>query len=109
MPNSCREGLKKDNKQMIDSGVIRESDSPYSSPIVVVRKNVGSYRQCIDIRKCNRATCFDSEPMVKPQNTFAKVGNDTVYSKFDMTKGYCQIPMRKEDIGKTSFVTPDGC
>ncbi len=32
-----------------------------------------------------------------------------MYSKFDMTKGYWQIPMRKEDIRNTAFVTTDGC
>ena len=31
------------------------------------------------------------------------------YSKFDLTKAYWQIAVAKEDIQKTTFVTPDGC
>ena len=64
---------------MIESGVIRESDSPYSSPIITVRKNDWSNRLCTDFRKCNRATLFDSEAMVKPEDIFAR--NDTAFLK----------------------------
>ena len=60
--------MKKDINQMIELGVIRESDSPHSSPIVIIRKKDGSARLYIVFRKCNRATYFDSEPMVKPQD-----------------------------------------
>ena len=39
--------------EMLKAGVIEESDSPYSSPIVMVKKKCGSYRTCIDFRKIN--------------------------------------------------------
>ena len=109
IPYSLREELKQDMEQMLDMGVIRKSDSPYSSPIVIVRKKDGSNRICIDFRRVNKLSRFDSEPMIRPQDIFSRISQDKYYSKFDMTKGYWQIPMRKQDIAKTSFVTPDGC
>ena len=109
IPYSLREELKQDIEQMLDMGVIRKSDSSYSSPIVIVRKKDGSNRICIDFRRVNKLSRFDSEPMIRPQDIFSRISQDKYYSKFDMTKGYWQIPMRKQDIAKTSFVTPDGC
>ena len=109
IPYSLREELKQDVEQMLDMGVIKKSDSPYSSPIVIVRKKDGSNRICIDFRRVNKLSRFDSEPMIRPQDIFSRISQDKYCSKFDMTKGYWQIPMRKQDIAKTSFVTPDGC
>ena len=109
IPYNLRESLRNDIEKMIEMGVIRKSDSPYSSPIVIVRKKDGTNRICVDFRQINKVTEFDSEPMVKPQDIFASISEDKYFSKFDMTKGYWQIPMRERDIAKTSFVTPEGC
>ena len=109
IPYSMRESLKEDVDKMLKLGVIRPSDSPYCAPPVIVRKKDGTNRVTVDYRLCNKQTLFDCEPVEKPQDIFARVCKDKVYSKFDMTKGYWQIPMREEDIKKTAFVTPDGC
>ena len=90
-------------------GIIRKADSPYASPVVIVRKPDGSNRICIDYRKLNKVTVFDGEPTANADDIFAKVGKDKYYSTLDMTKGYYQIKMAEEDIMKTGFVTPDGC
>ena len=46
-----RESLKKDIADMIKMGVIRESDSPFASPVVVVKKKDNTNRVCVDYRK----------------------------------------------------------
>ena len=50
-------------QDIMDLGVIEPPISPYSSPIVLVPKKDGSVRFCIDFRKLNKVTEFDSEPM----------------------------------------------
>lgn len=109
IPYNCRESLKKDIKEMEKMGIIRKADSPYASPVVIVRKPDGSNRICIDYRKLNRVTVFDGEPTANADDIFAKVGKDKYFSTLDMSKGYYQIKMADEDIMKTGFVTPDGC
>ncbi len=59
-----RESLRNDMQEMKDLGVIRDSNSPYASPVVIVKKKDGSNRICVDYRKLNKLTVFDPEPKV---------------------------------------------
>ena len=52
------------------TGIARESDSPYASPMVVVKKKDGSNRICVDYRKLNRISVTDSEPMTTAKDLF---------------------------------------
>ena len=93
---------------MLDLGIIRESRSPYASPVVIVKKSDGSNRVCVDYRKVNKLAVFDPEPMPTAEELFQETGNDKFFSKVDLSKGYWQIKVAEEDIPKTAFVTPDG-
>ncbi|KAK3731801.1 hypothetical protein QZH41_007622 [Actinostola sp. cb2023] len=53
---------------LLDSDVIRESKSPYASPVVLVRKRDGSLRICVDYRKINAKTVRDSYPLPRIQD-----------------------------------------
>lgn len=108
LPYRVRETLKEDIKDMLKMGVIRPSTSPYASPTVIVKKPDGSNRICIDYRKLNRISVFDPEPMIKADDLFQKLSGDKYFTKLDLSKGYWQIPVKREDIPKTAFVTPDG-
>ncbi|KAK7091989.1 hypothetical protein V1264_009601 [Littorina saxatilis] len=108
IPFQARESLKKDIDNMLKMGVIRESSSPYSSPVVVVKKKDGTNRVCIDFRKVNKITVFDPEPMPTAADLFRRLTGSKIFSKIDLSKGYWQIPVRGEDIPKTAFATPDG-
>ena len=108
VPYSMRESLKKDIDCMMKMGVIRESNSPYASPVVVVKKKDGSNRVCVDYRKLNKLTVFDPEPMPAAVDLFQKLNGDKFFSKVDLSKGYWQVTIPEVDTPKTAFVTPDG-
>ena len=93
---------------MIKMGVIRESSSPYASPVVVVKKKDNTNRVCVDYRKLNKLTVLDPEPMPTAEHLFQKLSGDKFYSIIDLSEGYWQITIPEEDTPKTAFVTPDG-
>ena len=91
---------------MMDTGIVRESSSPYASPLIVVKKKDGSNRMCVDYRKLNLVTVADPAPMTTAEGLFGKLGKRQYCSTIDLSKGYWQIPVAEEDIHKTAFVTP---
>ena len=108
LPYAVRE-LKEEIEVMLDLGIIRESESPYASPIVIVKKKDGSNCICVDYRKLNKFTLADPEPMTTIEDLFRRLGKTQYFSKVDLRKGYWQIPVSGDDVRKTAFVTPDGC
>ena len=108
VPYSLRESLKKNIADMMKMGVIRESSSPYASPVVVVKKKDNTNRICVDYRRLNKLTVFDPEPMPTAEHLFQKLNGDKYFTRIDLSKGYLQISIPEGDIPKNSFVTPDG-
>ena len=86
-------------------GIIRKRSSPYSSPVVVVKKNDGGNRICVDFRRLNKVTIIDPQPVPSPADSFLGMREDRYFSKLDLTKGYHQIRVHPTDVHKTAFVT----
>ena len=108
LPHPLRDTVHDEVKYILEMQVIEPSESLYASPIVLVKKKDGTNRFCIDFRKLNRITIFDAEPMPNPDDIFACLASDVVFTKLDLTKGYWQIPLKDDIKEKTAFVTPDG-
>ena len=58
---------------MIELGVIERLESPYCSPVIIVKKKDNTNRFCIDFRVLNKITFFDAEPMPSMEQIFAKL------------------------------------
>ncbi|GFS00139.1 zinc finger protein [Elysia marginata] len=69
-PYAMRQTLRDELRKMEDLKIIRKSSSPYSSPVVVVKKKDGSNRVCIDCRRLNKITTCDPQPMTPPADVF---------------------------------------
>ena len=106
LPYAMREDPKNELEDMLSLGIIRQSNSPFASPIV--KKKDKSNRICVDYRKLNKLTVADPEPMTTAEHLLLRLGKSKYYSKIDLSKGYWQIPVAEENIKKTAFVTPDG-
>lgn len=76
---------------MLEAGVIEPSDSPYSSPIVIVKKKDGTNRFFIDFRDINKIIVFNEETIPNADDIFVKLAGCKYVSKFDLSKGYWQL------------------
>ena len=99
---------KEELKETEGQGIIRRSDSPYPSPVVIVQKKGLTIRICPDYRKLNKISIFDPEPMIHANDIITNLGKARYLTKLDLCKGYWQIPMKKSDIEKTAFITEEG-
>jgi transposase InsO family protein len=108
LPFSKREECERLIQQMLSEGIIRESDSPWASPVVLTPKKDGTTRFCVDYRKVNAITRKNSYPVPLVQDVFDAMAGAKVFSTVDLRSGYWQLEMDPESIPKTAFIVPSG-
>ncbi|KAK7504021.1 hypothetical protein BaRGS_00004753 [Batillaria attramentaria] len=94
--------------KMEEMGIIRRSDSPWSSPLHVVPKAGGQWRPCGDYRQLNNATKDDRYSLPHIQDFNNILTGCKIFSKVDLVRGYHQIPMAPSSVAKTAIITPFG-
>lgn len=100
--------VKAEVEKLLEAGVIRESDSSWSAPIVVVPKGDGGKRLCVDYRALNAITRTYIWPMPRVEDILAKLGKAKYFTTLDLRSGYHHIALDKNAIKKTAFCTPFG-
>ena len=108
LPYAYRYEADQQIQEMLANGIITPSVSPWSSPIVLVRKKNGDLRFCVDYRKLNQITVNDSHPLPLISDLLDSVKDAKYFSLLDLRSGYWQIPVAQEDRAKTAFVTQNG-
>ena len=103
-----RTELKELLTDMEKKDVIRPSNSPWASPVVLVRKRDGSHRFCVDYRKLNAVTRKDAYPIPRIDDTLDTLSGACWFSTLDMVSGYWQVEVGEKDREKTAFCTPYG-
>lgn len=94
--------------KLLKKGIIKPSNSPYASPIVLVRKSDGSLRLCVDYSQLNSKTKRDAFPLPRIDESFDALQGAKFFSTIDLASGYHQVAVREQDQAKTAFTTPFG-
>jgi hypothetical protein len=92
-------------EEMLQQKVIRPSQSPWASPIVLVAKKDGSTRFCVDYRKLNSVTKKDVYPLPRIDDTLDLLATNRFFSTLDLASGYWQVAMDEALKEKTAFTT----
>lgn len=78
-----QEAIDQEVGRLLAENIIEPSKSPWSNPIVMVRKHSGTYRFCIDFRKVNAISKKDVYPLPNMSSLLDQLKNCRYMSKLD--------------------------
>ena len=108
LPLGQREEVERQVQGLLEKGAIQPSDSPWSSPVVLVAKKDGSKRLCIDYRKLNAVSQKDAFPLPRIDDTLDSLAGARWFCTLDMASGYWQVEMDPDARQKSAFSTNSG-
>ena len=108
IPLHQEEEVNKMIQDLLDSGIIERSESPYNSPLVIVKKKSGQLRLCVDFRKLNSITEREIYHIPDCNEIFDHLGGNSFFTTLDLSKGYYQILLDDMSRRKTAFSTSAG-
>ena len=108
LPIHQQQEVREHIDKLRDHHIIRPSNSPWSAPIVVVRKPDNSIRLCVDYRQLNNITVKDAFPMPRIDDAIDAMSGARYFTTIDLASGYWQVGMDKDARRKSAFVTPFG-
>ena len=107
-PVALKDTIDKEVTKMLQQGIVQPSTSPWSSPVVMVRKRDGTWRFCVNYRKLNSITHQDAYPLPRINETLDSLAGSTYFTTLDLAAGYWQIQIDECDKEKTAFSTAKG-
>ncbi|KAG5879135.1 hypothetical protein JTB14_004111 [Gonioctena quinquepunctata] len=92
--------------EMLEKGIIEPSSSPWSSPIVMVRKSDNGWRFCVNYKKLNAVSVPDAYPIPYVSSILDRLRDAKYLSTLDIKSAYWQIPVAESSRPLTAFTVP---
>ena len=108
VPQMLRTKVETELTSLLNEGLIQPSQSQFSSPMVLVKKKNNDIRICCDYRKLNKITNIDQEGLSNMEEIINTMGQSTIFSTLDLTRGFWQIPVEQNSKQYTAFTTHMG-
>lgn len=102
-----RQEIKRQVGELKQLGIVKETNSQYASPVLLVGKKNGGKRLVVDFRKLNQQTIKQNFPIPQIDEQFEGLSGCTLFSTLDLTSGYLQVPLTEKAQEKTAFITND--
>lgn len=107
-PQFQKTEIEKHISEMLNQKIIKENTSPYSSPVLLVKKKDGGYRLCVDYRALNALTIKDKFPIPTVDELLGELKGSKIFSKLDLRSGFYQIRVFPPHTERTAFRTHQG-
>ncbi|KAJ1155242.1 hypothetical protein NDU88_007977 [Pleurodeles waltl] len=104
--DKVRASIKDEVSKMLTLGVIKHSSSPWTSPVILVPKEL---RFCVDYRGLNAVSETDAHPIPRADELIDRLGAAKYLSTSDLTSGYCKIALTEGAKERSAFSTADVC
>ena len=89
--------------KMLDANIIRPSHSPFSAPMVLIRKKSGELRVYIDFRLLNKVTKKDAHALPRIEETLDSLNGAKIFTCLYLKSGYFQIEVEDNHKERTAF------
>lgn len=90
-------------QDQLETGVIRESNSPYALPVVLVRMKDGRLWVCVDFRKLNAKLVRYVYPIPRIAEKLEAVLGVKWFCSLDLQSGYLQVGMHEANKPKSAM------
>ena len=108
LPPAYEDWVREEIQQLLEANIIRKSNSPWASPIVMVPKKDKRPRMCVDYRRLNDITRKNAYPIPRMDEIIDMLQNASWYSGLDLWSGYNQIGMTEGATERSAFITKFG-
>ena len=106
LPEPIANAVEEQCEELYSLDIIEPSKSPWSAPIVPIRKKDGTIRLCVDYRKLNQITVPDRYPLPAIGDMISGLGGVKYFTTLDLVRGYYQMPVEETSREFTAFSTP---
>ena len=106
LPEPIANAVEEQCEELYSLDIIEPSKSPWSAPIVPIRKKDGTIRLCVDYRKLNQVTIPDRYPLPAIGDMISGLGGVKYFTTLDLVRGYYQMPVEEASREFTAFSTP---